>query len=965
MTLSHICIRLQNLLPATTAFIHAAAVPPSGPKAGSKGAGSPTVRGITRTAMPWLILWATMLGSCRLQADETAIEPEVVELGRPVEFERDIYPILQANCLACHNKAKSEGELNLENADSMLAGSSSGQVIVPGKPDESYLYNVAARIEESYMPPIPNEVQAQKLTPRQLGLLRQWILEGASRGTAGASAAMNWQPISEQLKAIYSVGVGPWGQYVAAGRAGNVHVYRLQDSDHSIILQDPELQPLKSKQQQTHRDYVHALAFRPDGNQIATAGYRIVKLWQRQTDVQNLMPERKVVGVQSSGPVAAVQFEDGTVQLLNADNRQLKLADLNADQVLGVHDDQAQRISVKTTTGGIQLMQTSDNAVLGTIDNPGAVPTQVVSLADAAQFLVLFADGTVKRLTLNPETKQLTVNEPLAVEAPVTALQARGALVLVTLGNGKLEVRKADSLQLVSTIEAGSLQGTAALSAEAQRVVAVQEDGTMRLWNTVDGKQVAELNSDLLAVRHHQTLVGEKAVRDARVNVVKGQVAEDEKRLKEQQDGLKKAAEAVEKATKDLAEAKKKPAEEEAKLAAAQKELEAKPDDAALKKKVEDATKAVKAANDAVAAAESTLASASKGQELAMQAVGRAEERLKQRQQALQTAEAQAKTAADHASQADAAAKQKLLHRFAGFAGTSEVMSVDQEGRVRLWKAADGTAIDVLPASDADIATTVQAVGVKDGLLLQNAEGRLRRVHARAVWKLAKRLGATAATEPSPFADRILALAYSPNGKLLATGGGEASRSGELMLWDVETGTVVRQFDDAHSDTVYGVEFSRDGSRLASAAADKFVKVFDVSSGEHVRSFEGHTHHVMDVSWKGDGTQLVSAGADNAIKVWNAETGEQARTINTYSKQVTALNFVGMTDEFVSCSGDRRVFRHRASNGGAVREFKGSPDFVYSSAITDDGSIVAAGGEDGVLRVWDGNNAKEIAAFAP
>ncbi len=53
-----------------------------------------------------------------------------------------------------------------------------------------------------------------------------------------------------------------------------------------------------------------------------------------------------------------------------------------------------------------------------------------------------------------------------------------------------------------------------------------------------------------------------------------------------------------------------------------------------------------------------------------------------------------------------------------------------------------------------------------------------------------------------------------------------------------------------------------------------FVKVFDLSTGQHVRSYEGHTHHVMDVSWKGDGTALVSAGADNAIKVWNAETGE-------------------------------------------------------------------------------------------
>ncbi|MCA9051609.1 MAG: hypothetical protein KDA89_22880, partial [Planctomycetaceae bacterium] len=101
------------------------------------------------------------------------------------------------------------------------------------------------------------------------------------------------------------------------------------------------------------------------------------------------------------------------------------------------------------------------------------------------------------------------------------------------------------------------------------------------------------------------------------------------------------------------------------------------------------------------------------------------------------------------------------------------------------------------------------------------------------------------------------------------------------------------------------------------------------------------------------------------IKVWNAETGEQARTISTYTKQVTSLSFIGLTDEFVSCSGDKRVFRHKAANGGTVREFKGCPDYVYSSATTLDGSIVAAGGEDGVLRIWNGADAKEIVTFPP
>ena len=119
------------------------------------------------------------------------------------------------------------------------------------------------------------------------------------------------------------------------------------------------------------------------------------------------------------------------------------------------------------------------------------------------------------------------------------------------------------------------------------------------------------------------------------------------------------------------------------------------------------------------------------------------------------------------------------------------------------------------------------------------------------------------------------------------------------------------------------------------------------------------------MAWKADGTRLVSAGGDNAIKVWNAETGEQTRTITTYQKQVTALEFIGTTDEFLSCSGDKRVFRHRAANGGTVREFKGCPDYVYCSCTTPDGAIVAAGCEDGILRVWNGADGKILSSFEP
>lgn len=264
---------------------------------------------------------------------------------------------------------------------------------------------------------------------------------------------------------------------------------------------------------------------------------------------------------------------------------------------------------------------------------------------------------------------------------------------------------------------------------------------------------------------------------------------------------------------------------------------------------------------------------------------------------------------------------------------------------------------DGKPASAAHISLVESLAFAPDGKTL--ATGSYQEVK---LWDLEK---GTVRQTLTGFTDRVVTLNYSSDGKYLATGGGAPTEDGEVKLFDAATGKPIADLKSPHSDTVLGVCFSPDNTKLATCGADKFVKVWEVPSGKFLKSFEGHTHHVLDVGWKPDGKLLASAGADNNVKVWDYEKGEQARTINAHQKQVTRLVFVGKTPTFLTASGDTSAKLWNVDNGGTQRVFAGATDYLFAVAASPDGKVVVTGGEEGVVRIYNGDSAALVKAVYP
>jgi mono/diheme cytochrome c family protein/roadblock/LC7 domain-containing protein len=206
------------------------------------------------------------------------------------------------------------------------------------------------------------------------------------------------------------------------------------------------------------------------------------------------------------------------------------------------------------------------------------------------------------------------------------------------------------------------------------------------------------------------------------------------------------------------------------------------------------------------------------------------------------------------------------------------------------------------------------------------------------------------------LAERIQSVRFSPDGTLLAVTGGLPARMGEVQVWDVAK----RQLKLSHAvtyDTIYGVSWSPDGSKIAFGCADNTVRAIDAATGEQVLYMGSHTDWALDTVFSIDGSHLVSVGRDMTAKL--TEVATQRFVDNVTSITPGALKGGIQTvarhpqrDEIIvgGSDGVAKVYRmHRLTkrvigdDANLIREMPPMRGRIFSVAVSRDGKRFAAG----------------------
>jgi WD40 repeat protein len=279
-----------------------------------------------------------------------------------------------------------------------------------------------------------------------------------------------------------------------------------------------------------------------------------------------------------------------------------------------------------------------------------------------------------------------------------------------------------------------------------------------------------------------------------------------------------------------------------------------------------------------------------------------------------------------------------------------------KRGDLRVFDIATGRSYDLVKDDSSVFALAVSS----DGILVTGGGSVLERTGEMRLWSLAQ---GTRLSELEQQLDvgwlrgPVWAVAFSPDGTLLAAAGWHPSRSGQIAVWDVKRGKLLWQVDCGRAGLVC---FSPDGTRLAATYTwpdgkidtgnmwpDEKVKLWESRSGEPVITMD--RARGFAVAFTPDGNALATGNSLGAMALWDAAGGHPLHAFSGHALPIMSMAFTPDGRTLASASADRSIRLWDVATGEALGRIS-MPVTITSLTFSADGKTLAAGGTD--RSVW-------------